>query len=167
LYGKVDSISIVKDPFTKESRGFGFVSFDSFESSDAALAAMNGQFLCNKPVHVSYAYKKDTKGERHGSAAERLIASNCPKDILGLRPNLKFDSSVPPPPPAAHPIPPPPPSAAFFNPSAQQQRGGMPMGLAFHPGMQMSAAGLHGLPPGMPPPLMGFPPGMPMPRYQQ
>merc|ERR1719399_2754234 len=38
---------------------------------------MNGQFLANTPIHVSYAYKKDTKGERHGSAAERLIAANA------------------------------------------------------------------------------------------
>lgn len=29
-------------------------------------------------IHVSYAYKKDTKGERHGSAAERLLAANRP-----------------------------------------------------------------------------------------
>jgi hypothetical protein len=35
-----------------------------------AIEAMNGQFLCNRAIHVSYAYKKDgSKGERHGSAA--------------------------------------------------------------------------------------------------
>ena len=68
----------MRDSETGVSKGFGFVSFDSFDTSDAALSAMNGQFLCNKPIHVSYAYKKDTKGERHGSAAERLIAANRP-----------------------------------------------------------------------------------------
>jgi len=151
-FGNILSTKVMREPETGESRGFGFVSFDSFESSDAALAAMNGQFLCNKPVHVSYAYKKDTKGERHGSAAERLIASNCPKDILGLRP--KFDSSVPPPPPMMS-IPAPPSNAGFFNP---QQRGMMPMSIAYPPGMPI--AGIHSMPPGMPPPLLGFPPGM-------
>jgi splicing factor 3B subunit 4 len=30
------------------SKGFGFVSFDAFEAADAAIEAMNGQFLCNK-----------------------------------------------------------------------------------------------------------------------
>ncbi|CAE8598428.1 unnamed protein product, partial [Polarella glacialis] len=49
--------------------------------SDAALAGMNGQFLCNRPISASYAYKKETKGERHGSAAERLIAANRPSDL--------------------------------------------------------------------------------------
>ena len=38
------------------------------------MDAMNGQYLCNRPISVSYAFKKDSKGERHGSAAERLLA---------------------------------------------------------------------------------------------
>jgi splicing factor 3B subunit 4 len=38
------------------SRGFGFVSFDSFEAADAAIDAMNGQFLCNRPVSVTCAH---------------------------------------------------------------------------------------------------------------
>ena len=40
------------------SRGFGFVSYDTFEASDAAVEAMNGQYLCNRPITVTYAYKK-------------------------------------------------------------------------------------------------------------
>lgn len=39
---------IMRDPDTGASRGFGFVSYDSFEASDAAIEAMNGQFLCNR-----------------------------------------------------------------------------------------------------------------------
>jgi len=31
-----------------------------------------GQYFQNRVIHVSYAYKKDTKGERHGSAAGNL-----------------------------------------------------------------------------------------------
>jgi splicing factor 3B subunit 4 len=90
---------IMRDPETGNSRGFGFVSYDSFESSDQAIEvmpfsqhcsifwlivilpyvssitfaiisqAMNNQHLCNRPITVSYAYKKDTKGERHGTPA--------------------------------------------------------------------------------------------------
>ena len=29
-------------------------------------------------IKVSYAFKKDSKGERHGDAAERLLAANRP-----------------------------------------------------------------------------------------
>ncbi|KAJ5972655.1 uncharacterized protein N7479_002573 [Penicillium vulpinum] len=61
------------------SKGYGFVSFADFESSDAAIANMNGQYLMNKQVSVQYAYKKDGKGERHGDEAERMLAAQARK----------------------------------------------------------------------------------------
>ncbi|KIW09175.1 uncharacterized protein PV09_00106 [Verruconis gallopava] len=61
------------------SKGYGFVSFSNFESSDEAIANMHGQFLANKEITVQYAYKKDGKGERHGDAAERLLAAQARK----------------------------------------------------------------------------------------
>ncbi|KAJ5397263.1 RNA-binding domain-containing protein [Penicillium cosmopolitanum] len=61
------------------SKGYGFVSFADFESSDSAIANMNGQILMNKQVTVQYAYKKDGKGERHGDEAERMLASQARK----------------------------------------------------------------------------------------
>ncbi|KAL4926524.1 U2 snRNP complex subunit HSH49 [Aspergillus undulatus] len=61
------------------SRGYGFVSFADFESSDAAITNMNGQYLMNKQVSVQYAYKKDGKGERHGDQAERMLAAQARK----------------------------------------------------------------------------------------
>jgi hypothetical protein len=36
---------------------------------DEMVQAMNGQYLCNQAITMSYAYKKDTKGERHGTQA--------------------------------------------------------------------------------------------------
>ncbi|KAM3082222.1 Spliceosome-associated protein 49 [Clarireedia jacksonii] len=61
------------------SKGYGFVSYSNFEASDDAIANMNGQYLMNKEVSVQYAYKKDGKGERHGDAAERQLASQAKK----------------------------------------------------------------------------------------
>ena len=81
---------IMRDPDTGNSRGFGFVSYDSFEASDAAIEAMNGQFLCNRPISVTYAYKKDTNGERHGTPAERLLAANMEKKTTTHRPHTMF-----------------------------------------------------------------------------
>ena len=59
----------MRDPDTGNSKGYAFINFASFEASDAALEAMNGQHLCNRPISISYAFKKDSKGERHGGAA--------------------------------------------------------------------------------------------------
>merc|ERR1711904_691449 len=62
-FGVLLFAKIMRDPDTGASRGFGFISFDTFDASDAALASMNGQFICNRPISVSYAYKKETKGQ--------------------------------------------------------------------------------------------------------
>ncbi|KAI9492492.1 hypothetical protein BDB00DRAFT_828457 [Zychaea mexicana] len=77
----VQTPKIARDPETGNLKGFGFVSFDNFESSDAAIDAMNNQYLMNKQITVSYAFKKDGKGERHGSAAERLLAQQARKNV--------------------------------------------------------------------------------------
>ena len=63
----------MRDPETGNSKGFAFINFASFAASDAAIEAMNGQYLSNRPISVSYAFKKDSKGERHGSAAGMFL----------------------------------------------------------------------------------------------
>lgn len=119
---------IMRDPETGNSKGFAFINFASFEASDAAMDAMNGQYLCNRPISVSYAFKKDSKGERHGSAAERLLAAQNPLSHADRPHQLFADAPVPsmmqmsmgqmmpppllaPPPPPSTPgmMPPPPP----------------------------------------------------------
>jgi splicing factor 3B subunit 4 len=77
----VHTPKISRDPETGGVKGFGFISFDNFESADAAIDAMEGQYLMNKQITVSYAFKKDGKGERHGSAAERLLAAEARKNV--------------------------------------------------------------------------------------
>jgi splicing factor 3B subunit 4 len=84
----VEHPRIMRDPDTGASKGFGFVKYDTFEASDTAIEAMNGQFLAGRPVVVQYAFKKDSRGERHGSQAERLLASVARKS--SLRPHTLF-----------------------------------------------------------------------------
>lgn len=76
---------IARDSVTNESKNHGFVSFDSFEASDAAIEALNNQYLANRPMTVAYAIKKDARhGERHGTEAERLVAAQARKNqVLG------------------------------------------------------------------------------------
>ena len=73
-FGIVISTKMMRDVETGSSKKFGFVSYDNFDSSDLAIARMHGQYLDGRAIEVSYAYKKDSKGERHGSMAERVIA---------------------------------------------------------------------------------------------
>ncbi len=84
----------MRDPDTGNSKGFAFINFASFDASDAAMDAMNGQHLCNRIISVSYAFKKDTKGERHGSAAERMLAAQNPLAQMD-RPHQMFADAPP------------------------------------------------------------------------
>lgn len=63
----------MRDPDTGNSKGYAFINFASFDAADAAMEAMNGQYLCNRAISISYAFKKDSKGERHGSAAGKIV----------------------------------------------------------------------------------------------
>ncbi|KAI0840288.1 RNA-binding domain-containing protein [Hypoxylon sp. FL0890] len=102
------------------SKGYGFVSYSSFEASDDAINNMNGQFLMNKDVTVQYAYKKDGKGERHGDEAERMLAAQAKKHnvIIESQPMPPALLQTPTPVPAAPPVVAPPAMATGgFDPS--------------------------------------------------
>ena len=81
-FGVVLSTKIMRDPDTGMSKHYGFVSYDNFESSDKAIQKLKGQYISGKPIEVEYAFKKDTKGEKHGSIAERILAANRPISVL-------------------------------------------------------------------------------------
>lgn len=71
--------------------------YDSFEAADQAIESMNGQYLMNKAISVQFAFKKDGKGERHGSQAERLLAAQARKNnglSLSLRDGSLRDSKL-------------------------------------------------------------------------
>ena len=101
---------------TGVSKGFGFVAFDTFASADSAIAAMNGQYLGNRPISLSYAQKKDRQTgaslETHGSAAERLLADLKRKNLPQTLPH-----QMPPPMSMGQAFfqPPPPPPPQFMR----------------------------------------------------
>ncbi|EST08910.1 RNA recognition motif domain protein [Kalmanozyma brasiliensis GHG001] len=107
---------VARDPASGEPKGFAFVSFDSFEAADAAIEALNGQFLLNKNITVDYAIKKDSKnGERHGTAAERLLAAQARKN--NALPAQPYQYAQP---PVGAPIPPNGSAATGWNAYGQQ-----------------------------------------------
>ena len=56
------STKITRDVEDGSSKGYGFVSFDNFESGDNAIAQMNGQYLTWRQITVEYAMRQDAKG---------------------------------------------------------------------------------------------------------
>lgn len=76
-FGPLLSLPKVARDDSGNSKGFGFVSFGDFESSDAAVDSLDGQYVLSKEVSVQYAFKKDGKGERHGDEAERELAKQA------------------------------------------------------------------------------------------
>ena len=62
-FGQVESVNIVKDRFSSESRGFGFVQMTSKDEAKAAIDGMNDKDLKGQTVNVAEARPK-TGGHR-------------------------------------------------------------------------------------------------------
>ncbi|MCJ7587290.1 MAG: RNA-binding protein [Candidatus Aminicenantes bacterium] len=64
-FGAVQSTSIIKDKFSGESRGFGFVEMPNKDEAEKAIAALNGKDLKGRALKVNEA-KPRTEGPRSG-----------------------------------------------------------------------------------------------------
>lgn len=64
-YGTVQTASIIKDKFSGDSRGFGFVEMPNREEALKAIAALNGRDLRGRTINVNEA-KPRSEGSRSG-----------------------------------------------------------------------------------------------------
>lgn len=80
-FGLIINTKITRDPEDGTSKGHGFLSYDNFISSDLAYQQMNNQYFSGRQIRVQYAVKKEAKGEKHGTFAERLLAQNKPNNV--------------------------------------------------------------------------------------
>jgi RNA recognition motif-containing protein len=64
-FGKVTSAMIIKDKFSGESRGFGFVEMAEKTEADAAIAGLNGTDLKGRTLNVNEARPR-SEGPRGG-----------------------------------------------------------------------------------------------------
>lgn len=182
-FGGIIQSKIMRDETNGSHKGYGFVSYDSFEASDMALETMNGQYLYNRVIIVQYAYKKDSPGERHGGHAERLLAASQPQRFkahtlfsggIGEQAVNPFAMAGMPMPPA--PMPPVPAlGMAPYDPYAQQM--GM-VGNMYDPSMYSLGSAMYNpyatasfaQPPPPPPSNMSFsqpPPPPPSMSFSQ
>jgi RNA recognition motif-containing protein len=54
-FGEVGSVSIVKDKYSGQPRGFGFVEMASVSQGQAAIAGLNGKTLKDQTLNVNAA----------------------------------------------------------------------------------------------------------------
>lgn len=65
-YGNVASIAILKDKFTGEPRGFGFVEMESRAEAQAAINGLNGTSLKGRALTVNEARPKTERPRGSG-----------------------------------------------------------------------------------------------------
>ena len=69
-YGNVTSVAIIKDKFSGESRGFGFVEMASDQEAQAAIDALHGSSLGGRSLTVNKAKpREDRRDDRRGSGS--------------------------------------------------------------------------------------------------
>lgn len=72
-YGKIKSAKVIKDMFSGESKGFGFVEMFSENEGKKAINELNAAELDGKKIIVNEARPKNSKGRggRPGGGANR------------------------------------------------------------------------------------------------
>ena len=71
VFGQVESVNIIKDRFSGESRGFGFVEIPSKQEAQKAIEEMNGKDLMGRAVNVNEARPKTDRREGRGGRGGR------------------------------------------------------------------------------------------------
>lgn len=67
VFGQVESVNIIKDRFSGESRGFGFVQMPAKQEAQKAIEQMNGTDLMGRAINVNEARPRaDRSGGRGG-----------------------------------------------------------------------------------------------------
>jgi len=61
-FGQVDSVKIIKDRFSGQSKGFGFVEMPSADEGRAAISGLNGKELKGRTLNVNEARPKSEGG---------------------------------------------------------------------------------------------------------
>jgi RNA recognition motif-containing protein len=62
-FGEITSISIIKDKYSGQSRGFGFVEMPSKSEGEAAIAGLKGKTLKERTLDVNEARpRSDSRG---------------------------------------------------------------------------------------------------------
>jgi RNA recognition motif-containing protein len=70
-FGAVASVNIIKDQYSGQSKGFGFVEMPSASEAKAAIAGLNGKALMGRTVTVNEARPRAGGGQERRSGGGR------------------------------------------------------------------------------------------------
>ena len=71
-FGEVSSASVIKDKFTGDSRGFGFVEMPNKSEAEKAIASLNGKSIKGRNLTVNEARPRtDNRGGGSGGGFSR------------------------------------------------------------------------------------------------
>ena len=65
-FGKIMAVNIIKDKFSHESKGFGFIEMSKKSEGEAAIEALNGKEFMGQNLTVNEARPKSETGSRRG-----------------------------------------------------------------------------------------------------
>jgi transformer-2 protein len=75
-YGAIKDVRIVRDPLSKDSRGFGFVTYDAVESATEAIRNLNDREINNRRIRVERARRSKPHEPTPGNYCGPLGASS-------------------------------------------------------------------------------------------
>jgi RNA recognition motif-containing protein len=69
-FGEVASARVIKDKYTGQSRGFGFVEMPTQSQAETAIKSLNGKELQGKQISVNEARPRPSDGRTSGGRME-------------------------------------------------------------------------------------------------
>ena len=68
-YGQVTSVNIIKDQYSNQSKGFGFVEMPDSSEAQSAISALNGKELNGRTLTVNQAKPRAERNSGRGGFA--------------------------------------------------------------------------------------------------
>ncbi|KAF1803728.1 hypothetical protein FB192DRAFT_1279383 [Mucor lusitanicus] len=117
-FGRIISARVMKNAQTKQSKGFGFVSFSKADEAQKAKHEMNGEFILSKPVIVAFHEPKKAR-EADVSVSPTQSTFNGSASHQQMHPNYyQQQQHISPPPPQYHAMN----NHWSYSPHAQKQQ---------------------------------------------
>ena len=70
-YGQVESVNLIKDKMSGQSKGFGFVEMSSNSEADAAIKGLNDKPLNGRAIKVNQAKPREQRPQQRSFSRDR------------------------------------------------------------------------------------------------